>query len=85
MKTLHAFPIAPMRATIPAHLTRLHLVIIITPARRAVTAEGLKLENPGLPGYDVETSGTTHCTTQCPSPKDPISQTERGKRLTFQF
>jgi hypothetical protein len=48
MKTLHGFLITFMRATIPAHLTRLDLVILITSARNVVTTEDLKLENPGV-------------------------------------
>jgi len=87
MKTLHAFLITPMRATIPAHFTRLDFVILITSVRNVMTSEDLKLENPGDPGYDsvslddVETSGTTHLTAQCHSPKDPIPQNRRGKKL----
>jgi hypothetical protein len=56
-----------------------------------VTTEDLKLENPGVPGYDgvslgeVETSGTTHSTTQCHSLKDPIPKKQRGKNLKSQF
>ena len=86
MTTLRAFLITPMRATIAAHLTHLDLVILITYTRHAVTTEDLKLENPGVPGYnavslgDVETSGTA----PCHSPKAPIPQKQRGKKLKSQ-
>jgi hypothetical protein len=62
--------------TRPSHTP--YLIILIRSARHVVTTEDLKLENPGVPGYDdvslgdVETSGTTHSTAQCYSPKDPI-------------
>jgi len=80
-----------MRATIPAHLTRLDLVILITSARHVMTTEELKLENTGVSGYeavslgDFETRGTTHLTAQCHSPKDPIPQKRRRHTLKFQF
>ena len=80
-----------MRATIRPHLTRHDLVILIKSARHVVTTEDLKLENPGVPGYDavslgdVETSGTTHLTAQCHRPKDPIPQKQSGKKLKSQF
>jgi hypothetical protein len=80
MKTLHAFSVTPMRVTTPSHLTRLDVVVLKTSARHVVTTEDLKLENPGVPGYavvssgDVETWGTTHLTTQRHSPKELIPQ-----------
>lgn len=84
MKTLYAFLITPMRATITPHLTRLDLVILITSARHLVTREDLKLQNPGVPGYDgvslgkAETSGTTHLTGTASWPQRPdSSETKR--------
>lgn len=80
-----------MRVTMPSHLTRLEVVVLKTSARHVVTTEDLKLENPGVPGYvvvslgDVETWGTTHLTTRRHSPKDPIPQKQRSKKLKSQF
>jgi hypothetical protein len=65
--------------------------MLITSVKNVMTSEDLKLENPGVPGYDAvslddaETSGTTHFTADFHSPKDPIPQKRRGKKLRSQF
>jgi hypothetical protein len=91
MKTLRSFLITPLHATIPVHLARLDLFPLVISAKPTLTTEDLKLENPGVPGYDavslgdVETSGTTHSTTQFHSLKGPIPKKQRGKKLKSQF